>query len=433
MSRASSSCAIAGAMTSELETFTIAPPRSRRAACSVDDRGAAPAAWTTTSTPPNAAVSREQPLDVELVGDVGAHRERRAVGGEDLLDRGLGRRLVAQVDHDDGVAAAREPRAISRPTPREPPVTIATGVERRASRRDNCGSRSARRRTRAFTGAPLVVYALRDWPRAARRCCWAGPASARRSIGCWTTSAAARARCSSSAARRASARRRCCTTAPARRPASASRRSPASRPRWSCRSRRCTSSARRCSAGSTRSRSRSSDALSVALGLPSGDAPDRFLVGLAVLSLLAAVAEERPLLCLVDDAQWLDAASGQVLGFVARRLLAESVALVFAVREPDRRARASTACPSCALGGLDDEDARALLATAVPGRLDDRVRDRLVAETRGNPLALLELPRSMSAAELAGGFELAGRPTSRATSRTTTCGASTRCPRRRGG
>jgi DNA-binding CsgD family transcriptional regulator len=149
------------------------------------------------------------------------------------------------------------------------------------------------------------------------------------------------------------------------------------------------------------------DALSVALGLSSGDAPDRFLVALAVLSLLSAAAEEQPLLCLVDDAQWLDAASGQVLGFVARRLLAESVAIIVAVREPATR-RDFDGLPELSLGGLDEDSARAVLASAVPGRLDDGVRDRVIAETRGNPLALLELPRHMSAAELAGGFELPG-------------------------
>ena len=147
------------------------------------------------------------------------------------------------------------------------------------------------------------------------------------------------------------------------------------------------------------------NALSVALGLSSGDAPDRFLVALAVLSLLSAVAEERPLLCLVDDAQWLDGASDQVLGFVARRLLAESMAIVLAIREPST-GREFEGLPELRLAGLDDEDARALLARAIPGRLDDQVRDRIVAETRGNPLALVELPRSMSAAELAGGFGL---------------------------
>jgi DNA-binding CsgD family transcriptional regulator len=147
------------------------------------------------------------------------------------------------------------------------------------------------------------------------------------------------------------------------------------------------------------------DALRVAFALASGDRPDRFLIGLAALSLLSAQAEEQPLLCLVDDAHWLDGASRQVLGFVARRLLAESVAIVFAVREPTGE-RELAGLPELALGGLDDEEARALLASAIPGRLDERVRDRIVSETRGNPLALLELPRGMNAAELAGGFAL---------------------------
>src|SRR4051794_35871287 len=147
------------------------------------------------------------------------------------------------------------------------------------------------------------------------------------------------------------------------------------------------------------------DALNVALGLASGDVPDRFLVGLAVLGLLSAAAEERPLLCLVDDAQWLDAASGTVLGFVARRLLAESVAVVVAVREPNTTYDFD-GLPELLLHGLPEEDARTLLMRAVPGRLDDRVRDRVIGETRGNPLALLDLPRSMSAADLAGGFGL---------------------------
>src|SRR3954452_2678008 len=147
------------------------------------------------------------------------------------------------------------------------------------------------------------------------------------------------------------------------------------------------------------------DVLRVALGLASGQIPERFLVGLAVLGLLSAEAEERPLLCLVDDAQWLDAASGLILGFVARRLLAESVAIVVAVREPSGR-HDFNGLPELPLHGLTAEDARTLLMRAVPGPLDDRVRDRIVAETRGNPLALVDLPRSISAAELAGGFEL---------------------------
>ena len=147
------------------------------------------------------------------------------------------------------------------------------------------------------------------------------------------------------------------------------------------------------------------NALNVALGLAPGDVPDRFLVGLAVLGLLSAAAEERPLLCLVEDAHWLDAASGLILGFVARRLQADSVAIVAAVREPNTR-HDFDGLPELRLRGLAEDDARTLLMSAVPGRIDDRVRDRIVAETRGNPLALLDLPRSMSAAELTGGFEL---------------------------
>jgi DNA-binding CsgD family transcriptional regulator len=147
------------------------------------------------------------------------------------------------------------------------------------------------------------------------------------------------------------------------------------------------------------------NALNVAFGVSPGDPPDRFLVALAVLSLLCATAEERPLLCLVDDAQWLDAASGQTLGFVARRLLAESVAILFALREPNA-GRTFDGLPESALEGLQEADARALLSRAVPGRLDDRVRDRIIAETHGNPLALLELSRSMSAAERAAGYAI---------------------------
>jgi DNA-binding CsgD family transcriptional regulator len=151
------------------------------------------------------------------------------------------------------------------------------------------------------------------------------------------------------------------------------------------------------------------DALGTAFGLEAGEAPDRFLVGLALLGLLAEGAREQPLVCLVDDAQWVDRASTQALAFAARRLLAESVALVFAVREPSDE-DTLVGLPEMVLRGLRNGDARALLDSAVPGRLDDRVRDRILAETRGNPLALLELPRGLSAAELAGGF---GRPDAR--------------------
>ena len=144
-------------------------------------------------------------------------------------------------------------------------------------------------------------------------------------------------------------------------------------------------------------------ALNVALGAASGDAPDRFLVALGALTLLSDAAEQKPFLCFVDDAQWLDGASRQVLGFVARRLLAESVAIVFAIREPSSDADL-VGLPELRLKGLADEHAHALLGAAIAGRIDERVRDRIVAETRGNPLALLELPRGLSADQLAGGF-----------------------------
>ena len=145
------------------------------------------------------------------------------------------------------------------------------------------------------------------------------------------------------------------------------------------------------------------DALGVVFGLSDGEAPDRLVVGLAVLSLLSDAAQERPLVCLIDDAQWLDRASAQALAFVARRLGAESVVMVFAAREPGREV---AGLAELVVEGLPGDDARALLGTVILGPLDARVRDRILAETRGNPLALLELPRGASAAELAGGFGL---------------------------
>jgi hypothetical protein len=147
------------------------------------------------------------------------------------------------------------------------------------------------------------------------------------------------------------------------------------------------------------------DALATAFGLNAGQAPDRFIVGLAVLGLLSEVAEEQPLVCVVDDAQWLDKASALSLGFVARRLLAEPIGLVFAVREPSA-VQELTGLEELPIGGLTEEDARELLDAALLGRLDERVRDRLVAESRGNPLALLELPRGLPPDQLAGGFGL---------------------------
>jgi len=149
------------------------------------------------------------------------------------------------------------------------------------------------------------------------------------------------------------------------------------------------------------------DALGVAFGLRAGDAPDRFLVGLAVLSLLSDVAGERPLLCVVDDAQWLDRASAQALAFAARRLLADPVALLFATREP---AEEFTGLPELLVQSLEDTDARALLGEVLRVRLDERVFDRIIAETWGNPLALLELPRGLTPEELAGGFGVLGAP-----------------------
>lgn len=144
------------------------------------------------------------------------------------------------------------------------------------------------------------------------------------------------------------------------------------------------------------------EALNVAFGRGVGAAPDRFLVGLAVLSLIAAATDDQPLLCVVDDAQWLDEVSVQVLAFVARRLLAEPVAVVFAAR--DGGAPALAGLPELAISGLSDDDARELLQSVMPGGIDPRVRDRIVAEARGIPLALLEVPRNVPATELAGGF-----------------------------
>jgi DNA-binding CsgD family transcriptional regulator len=148
-------------------------------------------------------------------------------------------------------------------------------------------------------------------------------------------------------------------------------------------------------------------ALEVVFGLTAGASPDRLLIGLGVLSLLSEASEDRPLLCVIDDAQWLDEASAWTLAFVARRLLAEPVGLVLAARSAERDLRHIS---KLEIAGLKDADARALLDSAVRVVLDEQVRDRIVVETRGNPLALLELPRGLTVTELAGGFgSAAGR------------------------
>jgi DNA-binding CsgD family transcriptional regulator len=152
------------------------------------------------------------------------------------------------------------------------------------------------------------------------------------------------------------------------------------------------------------------DALATVFGRSTGPPPDRFLVGLAALTLFAEVAEQRPLICIVDDSQWLDQASAQIIGFVARRIFAERIALVFAARTgigddvlPD--------LPALLIEGVGASDARAILLSNLTGPLDPAVRDQVVIESHGNPLALLELPRGMTATELAGGFGLVGAAT----------------------
>jgi DNA-binding CsgD family transcriptional regulator len=147
------------------------------------------------------------------------------------------------------------------------------------------------------------------------------------------------------------------------------------------------------------------DAVRTAFGMGAGPVPDRFLVGLGVLSLLSEVAAEQPLVCLIDDEQWVDRASAQVLGFVARRLVAESVGMVFAARAPSSEL---AGLAELRIEGLPEADARALLDSVLTGPLDTQVRDQIIAETRGNPLALLELPRGLTTQQLAGGFGFPG-------------------------
>ena len=149
------------------------------------------------------------------------------------------------------------------------------------------------------------------------------------------------------------------------------------------------------------------EALLTTFGERHSTPPGPFLIGLAVLNLLSEVADDPGLIVLVDDQQWLDRASARVLAFVARRLVAESVGIVFATRVVGDELRG---LPELTVSGLRDADSRMVLSSALEGPLDARVRDQIIAEARGNPLALLELPRSLSPAELAGGFGLPGAP-----------------------
>ena len=402
-------------MASVLETVTIAPPRTEPTRRLPVDDGAT--AYTGLNDDVDATERScrliEQTLDVELVGDVGANGERRAVRGEDLLNRGFGVVLVAHVDHDDGVAPPRQPLRDLAADPGRAPGDDRDRVvgPRVVGTRGHTGTLAAiaHRRARAhpglITGHCGGLGFTDRWPPTARRRSGAGPASVRRSTGCWRTSAAARARSWSSAASRASARRRSCTTALGRRPASGSRGSRASSPRWSCRSRGCISSARRCSAARRASRA--------AAGRPARRAGPR--VRRCPRPLPGRAGRAQPA---CRGRRGAAAALLRRRRAVARRRLGPGPRLRRAaaaggvggdrVRGARRGRRDASwwACRSCALEGLEDEDARALLATVIPGRLDERVRDRIVAETRGNPLALLELPRGLSAAQLAGGFGL---------------------------
>src|SRR4051794_30145568 len=150
------------------------------------------------------------------------------------------------------------------------------------------------------------------------------------------------------------------------------------------------------------------DALRTIFGQYPGPPPERFMVGLSVLSLVSNAARPTPLLCLVEDAQWLDQSSAQVLGFVARRLQAESILMVFSSREPVPEL---AGLPELVVEGLGVADARTLLASVTRTPVDPRILDRVVAEAQGNPLALLELPRGLSATEVAGGLGLLGSDT----------------------
>ena len=240
------------------------------------------------------------------------------------------------------------------------------------------------------------------------RHCSGGRASARRSTGCCAACGRGRAACWSCAERRASARPRCSSASSSRRPAGASSARRACRPRWSSRSPGCISSAARSSTGSTSFPARSATRCARRSG--SRPAARRTTSGWRSRSWACWPTRRRSARssCLVDDAQWLDRASRQALAFVARRLLAERIAMVFAVREPSDTDELD-GLPELRVEGLSDDDARTMLAAGITGTMDSRVRDRILAETRGNPLALQELPRGLTPAEL-GGRLRAARP-----------------------
>ena len=352
----------------------------------------------------------EQPLDVELVGDVAANGERGAVRGEDLLDGGLGATLVPDVVHDDGVAPTCQ---------RAHDVTAETA---RASRDDRHAAGVCRvvggRGHTAHCG-PLTVAAtpgqsrveslvvtLRGTMVTQRQPLFRGRRSERDVLDRLLDQvregqSAALVIHGEAGVGKTALVRYAVRQASGFRVAEIAGVESEMELAYAGVHQLCTPMLAHLGALAEPQQR----AVLIAFGLSSGDAPDRFLVALATLSLLAQVADERPLLCVVEDAQWLDEASGQVLGFVARRLLRESVAMVFAVREPSDQSEL-VGLPDLPLSGLLEADARALLATVVPGRLDEFIRDRIIAETHGNPLALLELPRGMSVAELSGGFAL---------------------------
>ena len=233
----------------------------------------------------------------------------------------------------------------------------------------------------------MLALAFRGGGRGALACCWAGPVKRPPSTRCLRPFATGPAGCSSCVARPESGRPRCSTGQPGRR---ATRGWPgwsASSRRWTWASRDCTRSWSRSSVSLSGCPDRSSAALGAAFGMVSGSAPDRFLVGLAALTLITEAAAKQPVLCVVDDAQWLDRVSLEVLGFVARRLQADPVGMIFAVRDGERRAGPLDGLAQLAVGPLADDAAMELLAAAARCPVVQQVGSRIVAQAAGNALA----------------------------------------------